>query len=245
MSPGDFGATPTEELLRRFAETARRAGLGGSAGARPPSKDERKRAFAEARAIAGALRVQATRADIEPLFDAADPDVSLCATLALGDLAPELAEAAPIAVIAGLSTPDVLSQARRARTPPPPRPTLPEMGDDALLARFQDAGERLGCCRFLDTVGDPEDFKARDRIAEELGAVRVEIERRGLLARLEPLLDSPDPRVRLHAALACRRVAPAKAVATLEALAETADPDTQISAEWALRRWRAEDRGRG
>jgi len=243
------GVSPTEGLLKRFAEAARRVGLGRSCGnpdslvdAERLSKDDRKRAFAEAQTIASVLRAKATKGEIEPLFDAADADVSLCATLVLGDLAPELAEATPIAVIAGLSTQDVLTRARRARASPAPRPTLQEMSDDALLARFEDAGERLGGCRFLDTIENPEEFRVRDRIIEELGAIRAEVERRGMLARLEPFLDSQDAQIRLQAALGCLRVAPAKAVATLQALAEKADPDTQISADWALQRWRSDDR---
>jgi hypothetical protein len=214
---------------------------GAPSDAKSRSKQEKQRAFAEASAIAGALRSKATEREIEALFDADDPDARLCAALLFGELAPELAEAARYAAIAGVSTQEALGQARRARTPPPSRPTLQEMNDDALLARFQDAGERLTACSFINTVENPKDFEARDHIVEELAAIRAEIERRGTLARLEPFLDSEDPRIRFQAALGCLRIAPEKAVATLEALAQKADPGTQISASMALQRQHAGD----
>lgn len=243
MSAEDYAATTVEALLQRFAGTAKRLGLGyacrdhsAASGEGPPSKTEKRRAFADARAIADALRARASEREIELLFETDDPDVRLCASLLLGDLAAELSQAAQYAAIASLSTRAVLREARRARTPPPLRPTLQEMGDDALLGRFQDAGERLTGCAFIDTVATPKDFQARDRIVAELAAIRVEIERRGMLTRLEPFLDSKDPRIRFQAALGCLSVVPEKAVTTLQALAENADPNTQISAVFILRR---------
>ena len=248
MSLETYAAMPFEQLLRLFAEMARQVGLGrgcrdggAPSGASAPSKAEKKRAFAEAQTIASVLHSKATKRQVEPLFEGEDPDVRLCAALLFGDLAPELAEAAQNAVIAGCSTQEMMAQAQRARTPPPPRPILPEMGDDALLERFQDAGERLSACRFIDALDNPKDFEARDHVVEELAAIRAEIERRGMLAKLEPFLDSKDPRIRFQAALGCLRIAPEKAVAALEALTQNADPGTQISASMALQRQRAGD----
>ena len=86
-------------LLRRFAETARQAGLGSDiqrghpspSGATSPNKAEKRRSFAESAEIAAALRRKANKDEITPLFDSDDPDVRLCAAMFLADVAPELA----------------------------------------------------------------------------------------------------------------------------------------------------------
>lgn len=244
MIRSDYAAMPAQQLLRLFAEAAAQMGLGricriGGARSGVRSKQEKQHAFADAQTIAGVLRSKATRREIAPLFEADDPDVGLCAALVLGDVAPQLADAATKAAVAGIPMRQAVAEASRARTPPLARPTLQEMDDEALLVRFQDAGERLAACAFIDAIDNPDEFAARDRIVEELAAIRAEFDRRGTLERLAQFLDAKNPRIRFQAALGCLRVAPDKAVAALEALTQNADPATQLSASSVLQRWRA------
>ena len=163
-----------------------------------------------------------------------DPDVRMTAAMYLREFAPDLAMATWEGVMAGCSASEVIAARQRARTPPPRRPTLQEMSDEALLARFQDAGERLTAFRFVDWVNDKLDMDRRNAVIGELTAIGVETKRRGMLARFVPFLDSPDPAIRHHAASACLRIAPEKAVATLEALEADGDPDTRAAAGWTL-----------
>jgi hypothetical protein len=78
----------------------------------------------------------------------------------------------------------------------------------------------------------------RNAIIRELTDIGREIKRRDMLARLLPFLDDVDASARFTAAEGCLRIAPEKAVATLEALADEADADTRAAAGWALQRWR-------
>ena len=161
------------------------------------------------------------------------------ASIYLSDADPVLAEATREGVMRGCSASDVVAARLRVRQPPPPRPTLQEMSDEALLTRFQDAGERLTACQFIDWVHDDRDMNTRNDIIGELIATRVEAKRRAVLAKLVPFLDSPDPSIRHHAAIACLGFATDKAVAALKGLEADADPHVRAAAGWTLDRWRA------
>jgi HEAT repeat protein len=245
MSPEEYATMPVERLLRLFAETAKRSGVGrvfqvggGVSDASLPTKEETKLGFAEAAAIAAALRYKAKESELEPLFDSDDPDVRMCAAAFLEDLFPVSAEAAWRGVLAKCSTREALKRGRRARTPPPPRPMLQEMSDDALLERFQDAAERQTACRFTNWLKDDKDEARRNAIIGELTDILREMKRRDMLARLLPFLDSTDPTARSRAAQGCLRIAPEKAVATLEAIVEKEDTFARAAALDALDHWR-------
>jgi hypothetical protein len=60
--------------------------------------------------------------------------------------------AATKAAFAMSPTREVLASRRRARRRPPERPTLAEITDDQLLARFEDAALRESGTRFLDDL---------------------------------------------------------------------------------------------
>jgi hypothetical protein len=114
------------------------------------------------------------------------------------------------------------------------------MDDDALMARFEDAAERLTACRFIDWRDDEEDAAARNAIIAEQTEIGAEIRRRGMLARLLPFLDDADPSARLFAALGCLRIAAAKATATLEEIGAD-NFDGRAVALANLERWRNGD----
>jgi hypothetical protein len=246
MGSEDYAQMPTERLLCLFAETANESGVGrvfqygGSAppGAFLPTREETNRGFARNTAIAGALSGKATAPEIEPLFDSDDPDIRICAAALLSAFAPALSEAAWRGVMAKCSTRAALAQGERARTPPPERPTLAEMDDDALMARFVDAAERLTACRFIDWRDDEKDAEARNAIIVEQTEIGAEIRRRGMLARLLPFLDDANPSARLFAALGCLRIAAAKATATLAEIGADGALDDRAIALDNLERWR-------
>jgi hypothetical protein len=245
MGPQDYAQMPTERLLLLFAETANASGVGrvfqsgaASPDANLPTREETKRGFAKNAAIAGALSLKATAPEIEPLFDSEDPDIRICAAALLSAFAPELSEAAWRGVMANRSTREALAFAARARTSPPARPTLAEMDDDGLIARFEDAAERLTACRFIDWRDDEGDKDVRNAIIVEQTQIGVEIRKRGMLARLLPFLDGAEPSARLFAALGCLRIAAAKAVATLEEIGDAGSLDDRAVALDNLDRWR-------
>jgi hypothetical protein len=246
VSLEDYVQMPTERLLRLFAETANESGVGRvfqCGGGAPsdaflPTREETNRGFARNTAIAGALSGKATAREIEPLFDSDDPDIRICAAALLSEFAPELGEAAWHGVMAKCSTREALARGERARTPPPPRPTLTELDDDALMARFEDAAERLTACRFIDWRDDEKDAGVRNAIIVEQAEIGAEIRRRGMLARLLPFLDGAEPAARLFAALGCLRIAAAKAAATLEEIGANGNLDDRAVALDNLERWR-------
>jgi hypothetical protein len=246
MTSEDYVQMPTERLLRLFAETANESGVGRvfqyGGGPPPeavlPTREQTQRGFARNAAIAGALSGKATAPEIEPLFDSDDPDIRICAAALLSEFAPALSEAAWRGVMAKCSTREALAHGARARTPPPARPTLAEMDDDALMARFEDAAERLTACRFIDWRDDEKDADVRNAIIVEQSEIGAEIRRRGMLARLLPFLDDAEPSVRLFAALGCLRIAAAKAAATLEEIGANGYIDDRAVALDNLQRWR-------
>ena len=246
MTPEDYMQLPTNRLLLLFAETANESGVGRvfqyGSGAPPdaflPTREETNRGFATNTAIADALSCKATAPEIEPLFDSDDPDIRICAAALLSEFAPALSEAAWRGVMAKCSTREALIQGARARTPPPTRPALAEMDDDALMARFEDAAERLTACRFIDWRDDEKEAQARNAIIVEQTEIGAEIRRRGMLAWLLPFLDGAEPSARLFAALGCLRIAATKAAATLEEIGANGSLDDRAVALDNLERWR-------
>jgi hypothetical protein len=249
MSPEDYAEMSTERLRPLFAGAAKQLGLGRtfaciSAGSLPDpglvamEKQQRRQLSEELLAIAVALMARPPGPEALSLFDDPDPDVRMAAATFVSCLDANLAEATRKGVLSGCSAKEAIAGRQRVRQPPPAQPTLQEMSDEALLARFQDAGERVTACRFIDWVHDEQDTKTRNRILGELIDMRAEAEQRGMLARFAPFPDSPDPHIRFQAAIACRYVAPDKAIATLEALKADRDPQVRAPAGWTLSRWR-------
>ena len=190
------------------------------------------------RGIVDSLRVHGVGAPIERLLRVDDPDVRATAAIAFAALAPELANAAGRSAYVGVPTDKVLELQRRARQKPPDRPTLAEISDDDLVARFKDAAERESGTHFLDYLDDPADKDLQNEIVGEVRDIMRQLKARGLLPRLLPLLASDDLTVRRQAATACLRVAAPEAEAALESVARDGEYPDNIDARDALASWR-------
>ena len=190
------------------------------------------------RGIVDSLRVHGVGAPIERLLRDDDPDVRATAAIAFADLAPELANAAGRSAYVGVPTDKVLELQRRARQKPPDRPTLAEISDDDLVARFKDAAERESGTHFLDYLDDPADKDLQNEIVGEVRDIMRQLKARGLLPRLLPLLASDDLTVRRQAATACLRVAAPESEAALESVARDGEYPDNIDARDALASWR-------
>jgi HEAT repeat protein len=247
MSIPDYAAMSSERLLELFVESAKAAGtvVSDMSGAMRSGLSEKLRQtpergalVARIRALGVALCARKPIAQIRRLFEDDDPDVRAWAGGQFVGVDPEWATAAISGVLKKLPTREVLAMRDRARQEPPSRPTLPEMSDDTLLDRFENAAQRMSGTRFLDAVDNPEDQETINRLIGEGTDILREVKSRRLLERLVPFLDSSDDRVRVRAAQGCLRIAEAQAVAALEAVAAKRNFDASISAQETLLYWR-------
>ena len=148
MSPEDYAEMSAERLSPHFVDYAKRLGLGRLlapwAASRlwtGHSRSSRTKAQAghewSILAIAAGLLAKPIGSESIALLDHPDPDVRMGASIYLNDADPDLAEATREGVMRGCSASEVIAARQRVRQPPPPRPTLQEMSDEALLARFR------------------------------------------------------------------------------------------------------------
>jgi HEAT repeat protein len=250
MSADDYAAMSTERLLEMFAEAAKGTALGRSllsisntVRSSVPLEavgktSERMQSAAVIRAVGAALRAREAISEVRPFFEADDPDVRMCAASQFRDIEPERASAAICGLYAKLPTHEVLALRRRAREAPPRQPSLQEMSEDALVARFEDAAARQSASQFLDCLDDPKDMAAHNRVVGEVTDILRELKARGLLGRLLPSLDSPDFTIRRRAAQGCLRIAEEKAVAALETIAASGSFNERLAARDTLEHWR-------
>jgi hypothetical protein len=247
MSVQDYAAMSTERLIAMFVETAKAAGSvvselpqalksGLSEKLRPTP--ERAALVSRIHALGVALSARKPIAQIRELFEDGDVDVRAWAGGQFAGIDPEWATASISGAYKKLSTREVLALRERARQEPPSRPTLAEMSDDALIARFEDAGHRMGGTRFLDSVDSPEDGETINRLIGEGTDILREVKSRGLLERLVPFIASSNDTVRVRAAVGCLRIAETQAVAALEAVAAKRNFDASVFARETLAHWR-------
>jgi len=254
MTQNDYSALSHERLLELFADGAKQLGfvtnrneglrwLKGLREAKPEvDYNARMPIAARTREIADALRERKSIAVVKRLLKDDDPDVRAVASIAFADIAPDLSYAAVQAAYVGLATDRVAELQRRAREKPPERPTLDEMSDDDLVARFKDAAERESGTHFLDYLDDPADQDLQNEIVREVWDIMLRLKARELLPRLLPLLASDDLTVRREAATACLRVDAAQATAALDTVVRNGTYPDNFLAREALDNWR--DKGR-
>jgi HEAT repeat protein len=249
MSADNYAAMSTARLLQWFVEAAkstptiyakwRTVFASGMTEELVPTP-ERAARVATIKALAAELVARKPIPGVRQLFEDDDANVRAWAAGQLMAVDPQWGFATLQALINGLSTREALDLMQRVIEEPPSLPALKDMGDDALVARFEDAATREFATRFLDCVDDQNDIDTRNRVLGEVWDVMRELKARGLLGRLLPLLESSNVTVRREAATACLRVAEEKAIAVLEAVAADGGVNDMYAARDALEGWRKE-----
>jgi hypothetical protein len=234
----------TEELVGQFRKTAKLTPTvwtdkGFESLKRTPERIER---VALMQALGVELRRRKPVDDVRPLFLDADVDVRFWASAQLHRIDPEWANAASGSVHSNLPVPEVFDLARLARQAPPPKPTIIDMTDDQLVARFEDAATRLYAMNFHDPIGNPNDMDLMNRIYGEVWDVGDQLVSRLAAGRLLPYLDHRFLEVRREAARFCLDVDTARAQAVLTNISEN-HPDisqrvqaSDILEDWSKRR---------
>ena len=236
-----FASTGTTSLVERFIADATHIGL-------PRDRDdphrlklgtpEREATVTDLHAVARELCIRKPVAEVRALYENGNAAVRTFASTLLSAVDPELSLAAFRGLAFDTPARQVVALARRARLPPPEKPSLADMTLDALIERFVDAATRLYATRFLDCVAKRTDLALRNRIVCEESDILRELKARGALERLLPLLDDANPALRPQAAVACLAIATDKAIAILEAATRSYDPMESGDARRYLYLWR-------
>ena len=111
------------------------------------------------------------------------------------------------------------------------------MSTDHLVARFEDAGVRRYATRFLGGEFEPFDVELYNRIVGETRNIVDELNARGSLNELLPLLDHSNISVRRTAATYAISVAPDRTLPVLESISASRDLIEASRASATLDRW--------
>jgi hypothetical protein len=241
MSAGGHADLTTEQLLRRFVETAKRAGSVYGPDKGKLVGPQRKILVAEMQALGEELRKRKPIEGLRQLFDDDDPDVRGWAGPQFYSLDPEWAGPMMSGLTYGLTTRQVMAWRQRIFRGTPKRPKLDEMTAAQLVDRFVDACERCyGATRFLTKEeGGWPTMKAYNKISLDFYGAAKELNRRGELDALLPLLNHPLVTVRVWAARYCLPLATEQAIATLEQVADSCDCVERSGALQTLDYWRS------
>ncbi len=240
MSVGDYASLTTEELVRRFAETAKRTGCIFSRDNRRVLTPLHRMLVPEMQALGAELRKRKPVDRVRQLCEDDDPDVRGWAGPQFHAVDPEWADAAVNGLIYGWTTRQVIAWRQRIFRGAPKRPRLNEITVAQLVDRFVDACERCyGTTRFLsDAEGGGSNMKAYNKVSGDVYAAARELSRRGDLRALLPLFDHPLVTVRQQAAGYCLPIATERATATLEKVADSMDFSERMDASRTLGYWR-------
>lgn len=238
MSIEHYAELSTDDLIRRFAETAKRTG--GAWGKIPRQTPEHKVLVQEMQAMGAELRGRKPIAKLRRLFEDEDRDVRGWSSAQFHSIDPEWAAATSAGLAYKLTVREALVLRRRVLEGPPPGPALKDMMIEQLIDSFKDACTRLyATTRFLsDEEGGGMDMVAYNHVAGDSHAIAKELATRGKLETLVPLLDDPLITTRQRAATYCLPVAPERAVGTLEAINATQTWPEDMSAWRTLNEFR-------
>ncbi len=240
MSVDHYRQMTTEALLQGFIEIAKRAGSGfGPNKKKLRQTPQRRELVTELQALGAELRKRKPIGQLRTLFLDDDPDVRGWAGPQFVSVDPDWAEATITGLLHKLSTREVLAWRDRILRGAPRRPSLRELTVPQLLERFIDACERCyGTTRFLtEEQGGGTNMKAYNRVSSEPYAVAMELNDRGELKSLVPLLDNPFITVRQKAARYCLPVAPDQALAVLKAIDTKSSAQESMETSWTLSEW--------
>jgi hypothetical protein len=237
MSATEYSKWTIDELLNKFIETAKRAGTVFTWDKAIVSSPQFKALAPEMQALGAELRKRNPREKLRELFEHENPHVRGWAGPQFLSVDPDWATATLTGLLRNLSTREVLAWRDRILRDAPRRPALEEMSVPQLVDCFIDACERCyGATRFLtDEQGGGPSMRAYNEVSGEPYAVAKELNTRGDLKALVPLLDHPCVTVRQKAGIFCLDVATDKAIATLEAIGgadsgqEAAEGSTMLS----------------
>lgn len=251
MSTADYAKLSTDELVQKFIDTAMMTGSVFGLKSRLARESLLQAALAlqaghsearveEMQALGAELRNRKATAHVRKLFEHPHPDVRGWAGAQFLSVDYDWASATMTGLARGLSTREVLAWRDRILRGPPRRPTVNEMSVGQLIERFIDACERCyGSTRFLtDEQGGGKDMEAYNKVSGEPYAVARELNARGELQSLVPLLDHPLVTVREKAALYCLNIALDKAITTLEAISGADASQEAVEGSIMLSLWR-------
>jgi hypothetical protein len=241
MSALNLARLDTDQLLCRFMDTAKRAGtVFGSDKSKLASTPYRQDLIREMQALGAELRNRRPIDKLRGLFQNNDPDVRGWAGTQFLSVDYDWASATMAGLVHGLSTREVLAWRDRILRGAPRRPTFREMSALQLVERFVDACERCyGATRFLtDEQGGGLSMKAYNKVSGEPYAVAKELNARGELAALVPLLNHPLVTVREKTAMYCLDIATDKAIAALQAISGVDCRHEAVEGSTILGLWR-------
>jgi hypothetical protein len=235
MSDDTYANMGTDELIQRFADTAKRTGSGwSSVMARPESV--RKALVKEMQAMGAELRARKPIAKLRRLLENEDRDVRGWAGAQFDSIDPEWADATISSLAYHLTVREVLAFRQRVLKGAPPGPPLKDMTIEQLVDSFKDACTRLyGTTRFLsDEEGGGMDMAAYNHVAGDVHTIVKELAGRRKLDALLSCLDDPLITTRGRAAYYCLPIATDRAVAVLEAISATNTWPEDSAAHWTL-----------
>ena len=227
MTTLDYAQLSTDALLQKFIDTAKRTGtvfgldkknlLQSVLALHARQNEESVR---EMQALGAELRRRKPIAKLRLLFEDQHPDVRGWAGPQFISVDYEWASATVTGLAYGLNTREVLAWRNRILRGTPPRPTLQEMSIPQLVERFVDACERCyGSTRFLtEEEGGVPSMTAYNKASSKSYTIAKELNARGKLGALVPLLDHRLVTVREKAGMYCLDIAADRAVATLEGI---------------------------
>jgi hypothetical protein len=242
----DYASASTDDLVQKFVDLEKQIDHLSPSGDEAADETKIGALFDDLQAVITELLKRKSTDKLQRLFFHEDADVRNWAGIYLHRLNPEVASAATCSAIYGLTTKEVLALCDRIRRGPPATPTLQEMTVLQLLARYIDACERCyGTTRFLadEETGGPN-VKDYSKASGEIHRVAKELNARGQLATLVPLMDHPLVTVRQKAGMHCLDIAGEKATATLEAInpgKQRNDVKESVEAHMMLYFWRKGD----
>jgi Domain of unknown function (DUF2019) len=236
---GDRRATSTDALADEFARLAKLTRSIFTLDGVPAQTSERAARFEEIKAVGAELRARRPVETLRRLCDSDDDDVRFFAGLQFLLVDEEWALAALSAGHANMPTRELVALFAKARSGPPERPTPKEMSIEQLAARFADAGMRRFATHFMGDGEEAWDVELSNRIMMEMGAIARQLELRGALSALLPLLHHANICVRNDAAACCLPIAPDQAVPILEAIKVSKDAIESRNSASRLNEWRA------
>lgn len=247
MSAVDYSKMSIDEVLQKFIDTAKRTGTVFGLNKQNMLRSvlalkarQSKARVEEMQALGAELRYRKAAAELRKLFEHPDRDVRGWAWAQLHCVDPERAEAAINGLFHNLTTQQVLAWRRRILQRPTQGSVVEKITAAQLVDYFIDACERCyGATRFLsDAEGGGPSMKAHNEVSGDIYAAAKELNRRGELRALVPLLEHPLITVRQRAASYCLPLATERAIAVLEKVVATKEFPEFLTASRTLDYWR-------